>query len=145
MDAPERTCELGPPGDLRDRLVEAVIRGEKIATSSLLVDWEDEAEALPHLGERQTVVNSDGRPAAVIEIVAVDVIRLGDADLRLAREEGEGFLSVAEWREAHERFWNDDVRPRMCRNSARRIDDDTRIVVERFRVVEHVAGSARSV
>jgi uncharacterized protein YhfF len=135
MHPPERLCEFAVPGPLRDRLVDAVLRGAKTATSSLKVEWEEDGDPLPQVGERQTVVDSENRPVAVIEIVAVDVIRLGDADLRLAVEEGEGFRSVAEWREAHERFWNDEVKPHIPGRFAWRLDDDTQIVVERFRLV----------
>jgi uncharacterized protein YhfF len=46
--------------------------------------------------------------------------------MRLARDEGEGFRSIAEWREAHEEFWT------------RTVDDDTEVVVERFRVAERL-------
>lgn len=132
---PERLCEFAFPGALRDRLVGAVLRGEKTATSSLLVEWEHDEEPLPVVGEHRTVVDSDGRPVAVIELVAVQVIRLADADLSLAVEEGEGFAGVAEWREDHERFWSEEVLPTLPSNLAGSLDDETRVVVQRFRLV----------
>ncbi len=76
-----RDCEFGFPGPLRDRLVAAVLRGEKTATSSLLLEWQLEDEPLPKAGERQKVIDSAGAPVAVIEIVSVEVIRLADARL----------------------------------------------------------------
>ena len=118
-----RLCEFGYPGPLRDRLVAAVLAGVKTATSSLLDEWVREGEALPVAGERQLVVDSAERPVETIELVAVSTIRLGDADLALAVDEGEGFSSVAEWRAAHEEFWQGAV------------TDETPIVVERFRLV----------
>lgn len=121
---PRRIAEFGAPGPLRDRLVAAVLRGEKTATSSLLAEWAEEGEPLPDPGELQTVVDSEGRAVGVIEVLAVDVVRLGDCDLQLALDEGEGFRSVAEWREAHEEFW-----------APRDVDEDTSVVVERFRIV----------
>jgi uncharacterized protein YhfF len=123
---PERLCELGYPGPLRDRLVDAVLRGQKTATSSRLEDWRADGEPLPYAGERQTVIDSAGQPVAAVEIVGVEVIRCGDADMQLALDEGEGFDSVADWRQAHDEFWNGEV------------DDDTPIVVERFRLVERL-------
>lgn len=63
----------------------------------------------------------------------MSVMRLGDADERLGHDEGEGFRSVAEWREAHEDFWRREVLPELRR--ARALDDDTEGVVERLRVV----------
>jgi uncharacterized protein YhfF len=142
-EVPERLCEFAFPGALRDRLVGAVLRGEKTATSSLLVEWELDADPLPVIGERQTVVDSDGLPVAVIEFVAVEVIRLGDADLRLAVDEGEGFAGVAEWREDHERFWSEEVLPTLPGGLAGPLDDETRVVVERFRLVSPASGSAQ--
>src|SRR6266496_2855289 len=96
------------PGPERDRLVDAVLKGDKTATSSLLAEWILDDQELPAVGDRREVLDSDDKPVAVIEITAVDVIRLGDVDLALAHEEGEGFESVAEWRQAHEHFWTDE-------------------------------------
>jgi uncharacterized protein YhfF len=123
------------PGPQRDRLVAAVLRGEKTATSSLLAEWLLDDQELPAAGERRDVLDSGDNPVAVIETTAVDVIRLGDVDLTLAREEGEGFRSVAEWREAHERFWAEEVMPRLPANMAGPLADDAKIVVVRFRLV----------
>jgi uncharacterized protein YhfF len=122
---------------MRDRLVAAVLRGEKTATSSLLLEWEAENEPLPAVEDRLTVIDSDEQPVAVIELVAVDIVRLGDADLRLARDEGEGFESVAEWRQAHEQF-SAEVIPRLPAGFADPVTDDTEVVVERFRLVSTV-------
>jgi uncharacterized protein YhfF len=123
------------PGPQRDRLVFAVLNGEKTATSSLLAEWLLDDEELPAAGERREVLDSNDSPVAVIETTAVDVIRLGDVDLALAREEGEGFESVAEWREAHERFWAEEVIPRLPATMSGPLNDDAKIVVVRFRLV----------
>jgi uncharacterized protein YhfF len=127
-------CEFAFPGPLRDRLVAAVLRGEKTATSALFVEWEVDATPLPVAGELQSVVDSDGRPVAVIETVSVDIIRLGDADLDLAVAEGEGFESVAHWRKDHERVWNEEVLPTLAADAAVPLSDETRVVVQRFRL-----------
>jgi uncharacterized protein YhfF len=119
---------------MRDRLVRAVLAGEKIATSSLLAQYKDEGEPLPTVGERRVMIGSSGEEVALVEITEVSVIRLGDADERLAQEEGEGFRSVAEWREAHEYFWRREILPGLCQRC--QLDDDTEVVVERFRVVD---------
>jgi uncharacterized protein YhfF len=54
------------------------------------------------------VVDSAGHRVAVIETVAVQVIRLADVGLAHALGEGEGYTSVAEWRAGHERFWHSE-------------------------------------
>ncbi len=124
--------ELGSPGPLRDRLVAAVIAGEKTATTSLLVQYEHASEPLPERGTRKLLVGSDERGIGEVALVAVHVIRLGDADLPLALAEGEGFTSVAHWREAHEEFWRVEILPELGL-PPEWLDDETRVVVERFR------------
>ena len=123
------------PGPERDRLVDAVLKGEKTATSSLLAEWLLDDQELPAVGDRREVLDSGDSPVAVIETTAVDVIRLRDVDLALAREEGEGFESVADWRRAHERFWMKDVIPRLPTSMAGPLNDDAKVVVVRFRLV----------
>jgi uncharacterized protein YhfF len=126
------------PGPARDRLVAAVLEGRKTATSSLLAEWLLDDQELPAVGDRREVLDSNDKPVAVIETTAVDVIRLGDADLALAHEEGEGFKSVAEWRAAHESFWAEDVIPRLPAHLAGPLNDGAKVVVVRFRVVSRV-------
>jgi uncharacterized protein YhfF len=122
-------AEFAFPGDLRDRLVAAILSGEKTSTSTLLADYEQDGEVPPGVGEREVVVDSAERPVAVIETTEVRVLPIREIDLAFAREEGEGFETVAEWREAHESFWASylpDVQ----------VDDTTLVVAVRFRLVE---------
>ena len=133
-----RTMELGFAGTpLREQLVAAVLRGEKTATAGLLVDYEREGEPLPAAGDRCLLVDNADEPVAVLEITDVRVLRVADCELSFARAEGEGFESVAEWREAHERFWRgyaDETRTYLG-DAAWDVTDDTLFVAERFRVV----------
>ena len=127
-----RRARFGVPGPLRDRLVAAVLSGRKTASTSLLAEWEAEGEPLPSIGDRWSVIDSQERPVGVIEYTGIDTVRLGDIDEAVAHAEGEGFAGVAEWREAHLRFWETHVRPEVPQ--AFPLGDDTPIVVERFRV-----------
>jgi uncharacterized protein YhfF len=101
-----RTLELGFPGTpLREQLVAAVLSGEKTATAGLLVDCKRDGEPLPQVGDRSLLLDNHDEAVAVVEVTEVRVLRVADCDAAFARDEGEGFESVAEWREAHERFW----------------------------------------
>jgi uncharacterized protein YhfF len=92
-------------------------------------------EDLPHAGLREVVVDSAGRPVAVIETTAVRVIRLADVDLAHALGEGEGYGSVAEWRAGHEQFWHSpEVRAELD-DPGFTVDDDTLVVAQEFRLV----------
>jgi uncharacterized protein YhfF len=114
--------------DLRRRLVDAVLRGEKTATASLRIEYAPHSdERLSEPGDLGLLVGFDDEPVAIVETTEVRVLRAGDVDLDFARDEGEGFETVADWREAHERFW-----------AGHEIDDDTLVVAERFRLVERI-------
>jgi uncharacterized protein YhfF len=121
--------ELGYPGTpLRRALVDAVLRDEKTSTSSLRVEYEPYAEEpLPRVGERLLLLDYDDRPVAIIETTEVRVVPVAEVDLDFARDEGEGFETVTEWRAAHERFW-----------TGHQIDDDTLVVAQRFRLIERL-------
>ena len=105
-------AEFAFPGPLRDQLVAAILAGEKTTTTGLAADYEHENEPLPGPGLRQVLVDSAGRPVAVIETTAVRVMRLADVDLNHALGEGEGYTSVADWRAA---MSGSGTRPRCAR------------------------------
>ncbi|MHB8876949.1 MAG: ASCH domain-containing protein [Myxococcaceae bacterium] len=128
--------ELGFPGPLRDRLVSAVLGGTKTATSGLYEDYLRDREPLPAVGDRKVVVDSRERTVAVVATTEVELNRLGDVDLRFAIDEGEGFESVAAWRETHVRFFTSPEMVTALGDPPMTIDDDTLLVCERFRVVE---------
>jgi uncharacterized protein YhfF len=114
--------------ELRRKLVTAVLRGEKIATASLRNEYApDTDEPLPQPGESFVLLGYDDEPLGVVRTTELQVVRAADVDLQFARDEGEGFETVEQWRSAHQRFW-----------SEREIADDTLIVCERFTLVERL-------
>jgi uncharacterized protein YhfF len=113
---------LGYPGtDLRRRLVAAVLAGAKTATAGLA---DDEPPSV--IGDRYIVEDENGRPRAIVEVTEARVMPASEIDLDFARDEGEGFESVEDWRVAHERFFERPIEP------------DTLIEAVRFRVVERL-------
>jgi uncharacterized protein YhfF len=121
-------------GALRDRLVAAVLRGDKTATTSLHASYLVEDERLPITGLYQ-LIDRDDRPIGVVEVVDVDVRRLGDVDDAIAWAEGEGFSDAADWRRAHEDFWrsSNEVDAVTAAIPGWRLDDDALVVIEHFR------------
>ena len=114
---------LGYPGtELRRQLVEAVLAGDKTATAGL----HELADHPTRVGDRFRLEDEIGRPRAIVEVTEARVVPAGEIDVRFARDEGEGFQSVDDWREAHERFFE------------RPIADETLIDAIRFRVVERL-------
>jgi uncharacterized protein YhfF len=135
MTADLPSFEFAFPGPLRDRLVAAVLDGTKTSTTGLLQDYEIEAEPLPVVGTRAAVVDSAGERVAVIEVTEVRVSRLGDIDIDHARDEGEGYVSVAAWRTGHENYWHGTDYRTWLGDPDFTVDDDTVAVLERFRLV----------
>jgi len=129
-------AEFAFPGALRDRLVAAILSGEKTSTTGLYEECLRTGEPLAEVGGRALVVDSAGRGVAVIETTAIDLRRFGDVDLAFAIDEGEGFETVEAWREAHVRFFESDELAAVLGDPPVRVDDDTIVVCERFRVVE---------
>jgi uncharacterized protein YhfF len=101
--------------------VDAVLAGAKTATAGLA-----EEDPPPPAGARYVVEDAAGTARAIVEVTEARVVPAGQIDLRFAQDEGEGFESVEEWREAHERFFG------------RPIDDETSITAIRFRIVERL-------
>ena len=100
------TLVFGHPGDggLGDRLLAAVLRGEKTATSSLAVEYLS-GDPLPRVGERLQLVDSAGRVHGEVETTRVTIVPLHEVGDDVARDEGEGFADAADWRRAHVAYW----------------------------------------
>jgi len=127
------------PGALRDELTALALAGTKTTTAGLFAELEAEGSSLAQPGDREVLLDSEERPVAVLEIVESRVVRLADVDDRHAIDEGEGYRNATEFRVAHERFWNsyiDDLRRTVAPDFT--IDDDTLVVLQRFRVVERL-------
>ena len=129
---------FGDPGPLRDELTAAALSGAKTTTASLLVDFEIEGIPMPQAGEMEILVDSAERPIAVVEILSCRVSRLADVDDQHAIDEGEGYADAAAFRVAHERYWNSylDVVRATLGDPTFALDDDTPVVLERFRIVK---------
>jgi uncharacterized protein YhfF len=127
--------EFAFPGPLRDQLIAAILDGTKTTTTGLVDDYGRDGEPMPRPGDREVVIDSAGEPVALIEIVKVRVVRLGDVDLAHAAGEGEGYASVADWRAGHEAFWHSDAMREYVGDPAFTVDDDTPAVALEFRPV----------
>jgi uncharacterized protein YhfF len=106
--------------ELRRRLVDAVLAGRKTATTALAES--DEPEDKP--GARYALLGYDDERVGVVEVTESQVVRASELHEQFAREEGEGFETVEQWRLAHERFFERPIEP------------DTPVEAVRFRLVE---------
>ena len=101
-----RTLTFGYDGDagLGDRLLAAVLRGEKTATSSLAVEYLS-GEPLPRVGERLRLVDHAGGVHGTVETTRVTITPLHLVSDQVALDEGEGFRDADKWRRDHIAFW----------------------------------------
>src|SRR5262245_24889513 len=106
--------------ELRRQLVDAVLRGEKTATAGL----PEPGESHGNEGDRCLLLGFDDEPVGAVELTEVRVLPAGEIDVQFARDEGEGFETVEDWRVAHERFLE------------RPIHDDTEAGAVRFPLVD---------
>jgi uncharacterized protein YhfF len=130
--------ELAFPGPERDSGIAAILAGEKTAMTGLLRIHDHSGEPVPQPGQRFSVVDSAGQPAAVIELTEVRVVPISEVDDAYARAEGRGYADAAQWRRAHEEFFRSDGVAAFL-GAVPEIDDDTLVVIERFRLVEPAA------
>lgn len=132
------------PGPLRDELTALALDGTKTATASLGVDYVTDGGMPARAGDREVLLDSTGKPVAIVEITRVELSTMKLVSDEFARAEGEGFADAHDWRVAHEGFWNgyiDELRSGL-RDPGFELTDSTIVVCEWFRVVERLDPSA---
>ncbi len=117
---------FGDSPAMADALLALVLAGRKTATCGALRDFPEGSPDRPHVGRRDTVLDGAGRPAAIIETLEVTIRRFDEMDEAFARDEGEGLLTLADWREGHQTYF--------ARNGG--FAPDMLLLCERFRLVE---------
>jgi uncharacterized protein YhfF len=107
-----------------------VLQGRKLATASLLCEYETGGKRQPQAGDLSVVTDWDGSPLCVIETIEVEVRTYRDVDEDFAAAEGEGDLSLEYWRKAHWAYFG-----RVCKEFGRKRSPEMLVVCERFLVV----------
>ena len=92
---------FGDGPELADALLELILAGKKTATCRSASEGRKGTE----VGKRWVVLDGVGRPRAVLETVALARRRFDEVDAAFAAEEGEGDLSLAYWRAAHQAYF----------------------------------------
>jgi len=127
-----RKSVFGWKGDrgLGERLIRQILKGEKTATAcpkSLYSPSEIE-ELYESVGHRVTVIDKTGRPRCAILQTEVFETRFGTPHGKLFR--GEGFTTSEEFKQTHLHVWDD-----LLARAKVKLTDDTRLIVEMFRLV----------
>ncbi|WP_299033784.1 ASCH domain-containing protein [uncultured Pseudokineococcus sp.] len=121
---PPPAWAFGATPEQADELLALVLDGTKTATASAHWEYEAEGEALPSPGDLSIVLDGAGHPRALVRTTAVAVVPFSQVGEEHARAEGEGDLSLAHWRDVHQRFFTatlaevgrpfDDAMPVVC-------------------------------
>ncbi|MFZ1411641.1 MAG: ASCH domain-containing protein [Micropruina sp.] len=122
-------------GALRDRVVDLILSGAKTSTTFLVIAAESMGEALPAVGDRAIVVDSAETPRALTQYTEVRRCRVAEVSLEHALQEGGGYESVADWRAAHEAFWQSEEFRTLMGQPDFVATDDTEVVCASFVVV----------
>ena len=116
---------FGDSPEMADELLALVLEGRKIATCGAARDFGPGRAEMPVVGRQDVVLDGRGRPAALIETLEVTFRRFDEIDEAFARDEGEGFGTLPEWRDGHREYFE--------RNGG--YSPDMMLVCERFRLV----------
>jgi ribosomal protein L11 methyltransferase len=139
--APPR-WEYAIPGPLRERLSGLTLAGAKTTTFGLDVFDDIDNEPAPTPGQQSVMVGSNGAELAIVEVFGYETMRLGDVSWELVDREGESFVDVADWRAAHERFWEQflgEIRDHLG-DPHWVVHDDTVVTCTHVRVVRKLQG-----
>ena len=117
-------------GDAADDLAALVVSGRKTATASAFPLYELEQEPLPQEGEYSVILDSREQAVCVIRTERVYTVPFREVGEEQARREGEGNLSLAYWREVHERFFRQEME-----EAGLTFDEDMLVVCEEFSCV----------
>jgi uncharacterized protein YhfF len=89
-DSPAMANELGA----------LVVSGAKTATC-----WAATQGQLTEVGRQMVVLDGEGRGMAIVETIELSQRRFDDVEWDFARDEGEGDLTLDDWRAGHRRYF----------------------------------------
>ena len=104
--------------------------GVKTTTSSLAWGLEAIGEALPAVGQIELIVDGQGDPLCIIEVVEVEIKPFNAVDAQFAFDYGEGDRTLADWLRDN---W--DFYARWCVEIGRTPSETMPIAFQRFRVL----------
>ncbi|MEJ0054024.1 MAG: ASCH domain-containing protein [bacterium] len=113
---------FGDSPAMADELLGLVLSGKKTATAWAASQGIKGTE----VGKREVIKDGAGRERVIIETTEIVPRPFSEVDASFARDEGEGDLSLAYWRQAHKRYFTREGT----------YADDMEVYCQRFRIVE---------
>jgi uncharacterized protein YhfF len=116
---------------LASQLAHCVVKGIKRATATWVAADEQDGLVALRPGMVSIVTDGFGVPLCAIELTRVDRLKFGDSVPEMAAAEGEGDLSLADWRAAHKEYYD-----REAVRIGQPFTDDSEIDFSYFRVLQ---------
>ena len=116
---------------LANELLNLVIDGRKRATATLQATRELDGEPPPVVGGVSVITYADRSPGAIVQTTGVEVVPFSQVSAEHARLEGEGDLSLDQWRRDHEQLFS-----RECARHGKAFSPDLPVVCERFALLD---------
>ncbi|MCK0155729.1 ASCH domain-containing protein [Cellulophaga sp. F20128] len=88
-----------------------VLKGVKKATSHSLLGLQLRKERLPKIGDFRIVTDWDGEAKCIVRTTAVQLKPLFSIDENNAQLEGEGDLSLVNWKQTHWAYYQQELAP----------------------------------
>ena len=131
LEIPEYDAYAYGYPEMADVLLDALLRGDKRATTGLKCLYELENEQLPQAGQYSVILDSRGLPRCITRITKTEITPFREITEEYAFIEGEGDKSLTYWRNAHR-----EVFTRECREDFQMdFSEDMECVCEYFEVV----------
>ena len=96
-----RSIEFGTPDEIRTRLIDFIVNGNKRATAGLLDDYAKESEPIESVGECLAMLDNSYQHVATLRVTLVEISRFIDVPDEFALAEAEGDLNAADFRASH--------------------------------------------
>lgn len=114
-----------------DDLVQKVLTGEKIATSSLLDLYLIGKKERSQIGDLLSILNSVDKEVAIVRVEKIEIIKFGDITDEFAKEEGDGNLE--NWKTIHQTYYS-----KLLSEIGKELSNETLLVCEWFKVVQMI-------
>jgi uncharacterized protein YhfF len=87
------------------QLLDLIVSGAKTGTFSLAAEFESRHEDAPAVGDVCVLTQSDGTPAALVRLTAVERVPFGSISTRHLDVESPRLRDLEKWREVHRASW----------------------------------------
>lgn len=121
---------FGDSKELKDELIELVLDGTKMATTSLFKELELLGEPTPTVGDYNILLDGDNKPRAVMRTIDTRLMKFKDVPEEHAWVEGEDDRTLEAWKEDHTRYWI-----RVGKRLGFDFHEDMEVILERFEVI----------